>query len=245
MKSPPFPPSAIRRILHGAAGHDAAWPGGGDRRRIDSHRRAHGVAGSARQRRTRCRSDRVDRRDPRRPPGCDGRCGARGAGAGLPGIARTARRSADDCGRRAPRQRRDRADSRHAGALTIVLRNPAAPRSPSPRGPSPAASRQACSWWKTRWSPPRCIAASWPAPVIDVEIAHDGVEALEMLRGRQWDLVITDVDMPNMNGVELTAHLRADPRLRRLPVIIVSSRDSGDHRRTRFRCRRGRLPREG
>jgi two-component system chemotaxis sensor kinase CheA len=67
-----------------------------------------------------------------------------------------------------------------------------------------------------------------------VEIAHDGVEALEMLRGRQWDLVITDVDMPNMNGVELTAHLRADPRLRRLPVIIVSSRDSGDHRRTGF-----------
>ncbi len=65
-----------------------------------------------------------------------------------------------------------------------------------------------------------------------VEIAQDGVEALEMLRGRQWDLVITDVDMPNMNGVELTAHLRADPRLRRLPVIIVSSRDSGDHRRT-------------
>jgi CheY-like chemotaxis protein len=67
-----------------------------------------------------------------------------------------------------------------------------------------------------------------------VEIAHDGVEALEMLRGRQWDLVITDIDMPNMNGVELTAHLRADPRLRRLPVIIVSSRDSGDHRRTGF-----------
>jgi chemotaxis protein histidine kinase CheA len=67
-----------------------------------------------------------------------------------------------------------------------------------------------------------------------VEVAQDGVEALEMLRGRQWDLVITDVDMPNMNGVELTAHLRADPRLRRLPVIIVSSRDSGDHRRTGF-----------
>lgn len=65
-----------------------------------------------------------------------------------------------------------------------------------------------------------------------VEIAHDGVEALELLRRRDWDLVITDVDMPNMDGVELTAHLRADPRLRHLPVIIVSSRDSGDHRRT-------------
>lgn len=67
-----------------------------------------------------------------------------------------------------------------------------------------------------------------------VEIAQDGVEALELLRRREWDLVITDVDMPNMNGVELTAHLRADPRLRRLPVIIVSSRDSGDNRKTGF-----------
>ena len=67
-----------------------------------------------------------------------------------------------------------------------------------------------------------------------VEVAHDGVEALELLRGRDWDLVITDVDMPQMNGVELTVHLRADPRLRGLPVIIVSSRDSGDHRRIGF-----------
>ena len=48
----------------------------------------------------------------------------------------------------------------------------------------------------------------------DVEIAHDGVEALEVLRRGDWDLVITDVDMPNMDGFELTAHLRADPRLR-------------------------------
>ena len=67
-----------------------------------------------------------------------------------------------------------------------------------------------------------------------VEIAQDGLEALELLRRRDWDLVITDVDMPNMNGVELTAHLRADPRLRRVPVIIVSSRDSGDNRRSGF-----------
>jgi two-component system chemotaxis sensor kinase CheA len=62
-------------------------------------------------------------------------------------------------------------------------------------------------------------------------VAHDGVEALDELRRREWDLVISDVDMPNMDGLELTSHLRADPRLHTIPVIIVTSRDSAEHRR--------------
>ena len=65
----------------------------------------------------------------------------------------------------------------------------------------------------------------------EVEIAHDGVEALEMLRRRDRDIVITDLDMPNMDGVELTAHLRSDERLQDIPIVIVSSRDTADHRR--------------
>jgi two-component system chemotaxis sensor kinase CheA len=62
-------------------------------------------------------------------------------------------------------------------------------------------------------------------------VAHDGVEALDELRRHEWDLVISDVDMPNMDGFELTSHLRADPRLHGIPVIIVTSRDSAEHRR--------------
>jgi two-component system chemotaxis sensor kinase CheA len=68
----------------------------------------------------------------------------------------------------------------------------------------------------------------------EAEIAGDGVEALEYLRHKHWDLVIADVDMPRMSGFELTRHLRRDERLREIPVIIVTSRDTVDDRRRGF-----------
>jgi two-component system, chemotaxis family, sensor kinase CheA len=66
------------------------------------------------------------------------------------------------------------------------------------------------------------------------EIAADGVEALECLRQKEWDLVLADVDMPRMNGFDLTERIRADEGLRDIPVIIVSSRDTADARRLGF-----------
>lgn len=65
----------------------------------------------------------------------------------------------------------------------------------------------------------------------EAEIASDGVEALEKLHGGEWDLVIADVDMPRMDGLELTARIRADERLRELPVVIVTARESLEARR--------------
>jgi two-component system chemotaxis sensor kinase CheA len=56
-----------------------------------------------------------------------------------------------------------------------------------------------------------------------VRVAVDGLEALELLRIELADLIITDIQMPRMNGFELVEALKADSRLNRIPVIIVSS----------------------
>ena len=46
-----------------------------------------------------------------------------------------------------------------------------------------------------------------------------------------FDLLISDVDMPQMNGIELVTRVRANPRLARLPVIILSYKDREEDRR--------------
>jgi two-component system chemotaxis sensor kinase CheA len=66
------------------------------------------------------------------------------------------------------------------------------------------------------------------------EIASDGIEALECLHRKEWDLVVADVDMPGMTGFELTERIRADEQFRDIPVIMVTSRDTVDDRRRGF-----------
>jgi two-component system chemotaxis sensor kinase CheA len=62
--------------------------------------------------------------------------------------------------------------------------------------------------------------------------AADGVEALSILAERPCDLVVTDIDMPRMDGLRLTAEIRALPRLTQLPVILLTARaDEESHRR--------------
>jgi len=62
----------------------------------------------------------------------------------------------------------------------------------------------------------------------DVQVANDGWEALKLIRAKAPDLVITDVNMPNMNGFELTRRLRADHRTARIPVVMLSARKQAD-----------------
>jgi len=53
--------------------------------------------------------------------------------------------------------------------------------------------------------------------------APDGLQALNALRSRQVDLVISDVNMPNMDGIELTRQLRAIPAYARTPIILLTT----------------------
>jgi two-component system chemotaxis sensor kinase CheA len=66
----------------------------------------------------------------------------------------------------------------------------------------------------------------------NVRTASDGAEALAMLAEQPADLVVTDLEMPNMDGFVLTSSIRAHPRLANIPVLIVTSRTSAeDHQR--------------
>jgi two-component system chemotaxis response regulator CheY len=53
--------------------------------------------------------------------------------------------------------------------------------------------------------------------------AEDGVHALQMLRAQKFDFVVSDINMPNMNGFELLKQIKADPVLRSLPVLMVTA----------------------
>ncbi len=64
-----------------------------------------------------------------------------------------------------------------------------------------------------------------------VDIAVDGVEALAMLEHNRYALVIADIEMPRMDGFTLTERIKADPKLRNLPVIIVSSLVNEEYQR--------------
>ena len=64
----------------------------------------------------------------------------------------------------------------------------------------------------------------------EVRTVVDGVEAMAALGDRDFDLVITDIEMPRMNGFDLTARIRADTRLSQLPVMLVTSLESREDR---------------
>jgi two-component system chemotaxis sensor kinase CheA len=59
-----------------------------------------------------------------------------------------------------------------------------------------------------------------------VEVAVDGLDAWTRLKSDDFDLVLSDVDMPRMNGLELTARIRADTQLADLPVVLVTALES-------------------
>jgi two-component system chemotaxis response regulator CheY len=57
----------------------------------------------------------------------------------------------------------------------------------------------------------------------NVEEAEDGVAALGLLKTTKFDFVISDINMPNMNGFELLRQIRAQPEFKTLPVLMVTA----------------------
>jgi two-component system chemotaxis sensor kinase CheA len=59
-----------------------------------------------------------------------------------------------------------------------------------------------------------------------VKVAVDGIDAWTLLKSEEFDLVVSDVDMPRMDGLDLTAKIRADQKLGDLPVVLVTALES-------------------
>jgi chemosensory pili system protein ChpA (sensor histidine kinase/response regulator) len=64
----------------------------------------------------------------------------------------------------------------------------------------------------------------------EARLARDGLEAIDIMRAFAPDVVLTDLEMPNMNGLELTSRLRANPQTQGLPIIMITSRSMDKHK---------------
>lgn len=64
----------------------------------------------------------------------------------------------------------------------------------------------------------------------EVDLAIDGIDGWNVVRSGDYDLVVTDVDMPRMDGIDLVSLIRKDPHLHQLPVMIVSYKDRPEDR---------------
>ena len=69
----------------------------------------------------------------------------------------------------------------------------------------------------------------------EVEMAADGLEAKRLLEAKPFDLVVSDIEMPNMNGFELLAWIKKDAARSKVPVIMLSSLEDPD---VLARCRK-------
>ncbi|VAW64526.1 Signal transduction histidine kinase CheA [hydrothermal vent metagenome] len=67
---------------------------------------------------------------------------------------------------------------------------------------------------------------------MEVRTARDGMEAVSLIAARKPDLLLVDMEMPRMNGLELTSHIRADTSTHDIPVIMITSRSTEKHRQT-------------
>src|SRR5512140_1272599 len=65
---------------------------------------------------------------------------------------------------------------------------------------------------------------------LEVTEADDGVDALRKLAGNKFDIIITDINMPIMDGLKLVKRVRSDPTHKAVPIIIITTEGSSEDR---------------
>jgi signal transduction histidine kinase/DNA-binding response OmpR family regulator len=101
--------------------------------------------------------------------------------------------------------------------FTVLL-----PKAPSPGGPREALRGKRVLVIDDEPDIAHLIAERLAPFEVEVDVAHSGADALALLRTCDFDAVTLDILMPGMSGFEVLRHLRADPELRGLPVVVVS-----------------------
>ena len=64
----------------------------------------------------------------------------------------------------------------------------------------------------------------------EVDVANDGVEALQVAEKQQFDVVITDVNMPNMDGISLVRELRRRTNYRFVPLLMLTTESTSERK---------------
>jgi two-component system chemotaxis response regulator CheY len=79
----------------------------------------------------------------------------------------------------------------------------------------------------------RSLVASYLADWDEVDVleAASGFEALRVLPTNRVSLIVTDINMPDINGLELISFVRASPNYRSIPVVIITTENSAEDRK--------------
>jgi chemosensory pili system protein ChpA (sensor histidine kinase/response regulator) len=64
----------------------------------------------------------------------------------------------------------------------------------------------------------------------EVGTARDGIDALQLLADQTPDVILLDIEMPRMDGFEFAKTVKSDPKLRSIPIIMITSRTAAKHR---------------
>ena len=71
-------------------------------------------------------------------------------------------------------------------------------------------------------------------PGLEIDEAEDGVAGLRKVKAKDYDLVITDINMPMMDGLKLVSLIRQDERYREVPIMIITTEAGAEDRNRAF-----------